>query len=143
MAHFAELDIFKKVLRVLAVDDKDTQDEKGNEVESIGQSYLHAGLGGTWLKTSYNTYNGVHQAGGTPFRKNYAVIGGTYDETRDAFLPPKPYASWVLNETTAQWGAPVAKPGEDTTEINYKWNEGTTLWDTYVFSWDTHTWTKE
>jgi len=132
MAHFAEIDILKKVLRVLVVEDKDTQNKKGNEVESIGAKYLHSAFGGTWIKTSYNTQNGVHQEGGEPFRKNYAMIGGTYDETRDAFIPSKPYASWTLNESTCQWEPPVARPGEDTPTKNYVWNEDTTSWDTYV-----------
>ena len=126
MAHFAELDIFKKVIGVVVVDNKDTQDKDGTEVESIGAKYLHNGFGGTWLRTSYNTHGGVHHLGGTSFRKNYAAIGYTYDDTRDAFIPPKPYASWTLNESTCGWDAPVAYPDDGKT---YKWNEETISWE--------------
>jgi hypothetical protein len=81
-------------------------------------------------RTSYNTHGGVHQSGGTPFRKNYAGIGYTYDETRDAFIPPKPFNSWILNEDTCLWNAPVAKP---TTELEdnqyYSWNESIINWE--------------
>ena len=126
MAAFAEIDVLKKVLRVLALDDKDTQDKKGNEVEAVGAKYLHDGFGGTWVRTSYNTNNGVHKLGGTPFRKNYAGIGYTYDETRDAFIPPKQYPSWTLNEDTCIWEAPVAYPDDGK---RYEWNEETTTWN--------------
>ena len=77
-------------------------------------------------RTSYNTRGGVHVNGGTPFRKNYASIGYTYDETRDAFIPPKPYDSWTLNETSCLWEAPVSYP---TDGEQYEWNEETTTWD--------------
>ena len=82
-------------------------------------------------RTSYNTIGGVHKLGGTPFRKNYAGIGYTYDETRDAFIPPKPnYSSWVLNETTCLWEAPVAMPTTKLEENQYySWNELTLSWD--------------
>ena len=80
---------------------------------------------GQWIQTSYNTHGGVHLLGGTPLRKNYAGIGFTYDATKDAFIPPKPYASWTLNEDSCLWEAPVAYPddGED-----YVWDEPTTAW---------------
>lgn len=80
---------------------------------------------GEWIQTSYNTYGGQHKLGGTPLRKNYAGIGYTYDRERDAFIPPKPYASWLLNDETCLWDAPVAKP-QDGKE--YYWNESTTSW---------------
>jgi hypothetical protein len=80
---------------------------------------------GAWIQTSYNTSGGVHTLGGTPFRKNYAGIGYTYDSQRDAFIPPKPYASWVLNDDTCLWGAPVAMPADGK---RYGWNEATTAW---------------
>jgi len=82
---------------------------------------------GQWIQTSYNTHGGVHANGGTPLRKNYAGIGYLYDATRDAFMPPKPYASWVLNEQTCLWDAPVAMPNDGG---NYAWNESTQAWDT-------------
>jgi hypothetical protein len=77
-------------------------------------------------RTSYNTRGGVHTNGGTPFRKNYAGIGYTYDESRDAFIPPKPFDSWILNETTCLWEAPVAMPGDGQM---YTWNEELGTWD--------------
>jgi hypothetical protein len=79
---------------------------------------------GTWIQTSYNTRGGQHTLGGTPLRKNYAGIGYTYNTDLDAFIPPKPYASWVLDEETCLWNAPVAKP-----EGNYTWNEDEQSWD--------------
>ena len=118
MAHFAEVDENNIVLRVLVVDDLH---------ESNGQEFLATtlGLGGTWIKTSYNTSGGVHANGGTPLRKNYAGIGYTYDSGRDAFIAPKPYPSWILNETSCVYEAPVAVP----TDGSYTWNEETTSWD--------------
>jgi len=77
-------------------------------------------------RTSYNTRGGVHTNGGTPFRKNYAGIGYTYDESRDAFIPPKPFDSWVLDEQSCLWEAPVAMPDDGQ---QYEWNEETTSWD--------------
>jgi len=81
---------------------------------------------GQWLQTSYNTYGGVHVNGGTPLRKNYAGLGFTYDLTRDAFIPPQPYASWTLNETTCLWGAPVAYPDDGK---QYTWDEDAQQWN--------------
>ena len=81
---------------------------------------------GEWLQTSYNTYAGEHTLGGTPLRKNYAQVGGTYDATRDAFIPPKPYESWTLNENTCQWVCPVAYPDDGNM---YNWNETDQTWD--------------
>jgi hypothetical protein len=81
---------------------------------------------GEWIQTSYNTKGGVHLLGGTPLRKNYAGIGFTYDKDKDAFIPPKPFDSWSLNETTCLWECPVAYP---TDGQKYIWNEETTSWD--------------
>ena len=78
-----------------------------------------------WVQTSYNTIGGVHSQGGTPLRKNFAGIGFTYDSGRDAFIPPKPYASWVLDEATCHWGAPTPMP---TDNKMYSWDEATTSW---------------
>lgn len=80
---------------------------------------------GEWIQTSYNTRGGVHTYGGAPLRKNYAGIGFTYDRERDAFIPPKPFASWTLNEETCLWDAPVAYPGDGK---RYTWDEATTSW---------------
>jgi hypothetical protein len=99
MAHWAEIDNNNIVLRVF-VGNNDEPDE--------GYEWLINNLGGRWIKTSYNTYAGVHKLGGTPFRKNYAGIGYTYDEQRDAFIPPKPEGNqWILNENTCQWDDPT------------------------------------
>jgi hypothetical protein len=80
---------------------------------------------GQWIQTSYNTYGGVHKLGGTPLRKNYAGIGYTYDAQKDAFIPPKPYASWTLNEDTCLWEPPTPYPNDNKL---YTWNESTTSW---------------
>ena len=81
---------------------------------------------GQWIQTSYNTHGGVHTLGGTPLRKNYAGIGYTYDAQKDAFIPPKPYNSWSLNETSCLWEPPTPYPNDDN---RYTWNESTTSWD--------------
>ena len=80
---------------------------------------------GTWLQTSYNTHGGVHALGGTPLRKNYAGMGYTYDATLDAFIAPKPYPSWTLNEDTCLWEAPTTYPDDGK---DYTWGEATTSW---------------
>ena len=118
MAHFAQIDENNVVVQVLVVSDAD---------EHRGQEFLanDLGLGGTWKKTSYNTHGGVHALGGTPYRKNYAGIGYTFDAARDAFIPPKPFNSWVLNETSCLWEAPVAYP---TDGKMYTWDEASTSW---------------
>ncbi len=91
------------------------------------------GIDGVWVQTSYNTRGGIHYApnshepdGGLALRKNYAGIGYAYDENRDAFIPPKPYPSWLLDEPTCAWEAPVPYPNDDNT---YEWNEETQTWD--------------
>ena len=84
---------------------------------------------GEWIQTSYNTKGGVHSDGGTPLRKNYAGVGYTYDSTRDAFIPAKPYPSWTLVEDTCQWTAPTAYPDDGK---RYEWNEDTTNWTEVV-----------
>ena len=82
---------------------------------------------GEWIKTSYNTYGGVHSDGGTPLRKNYAGVGFTYDSRRDAFIPPQPYPSWVLDEDTCLWDSPVPYPTL-MDEYGFEWDEDTTSW---------------
>lgn len=97
------------------------------QVIVIDQETLNTGLWGdpaSWVQTSYNTYGGQHPEG-RPLRKNYAGIGYTYDAQRDAFIPPKPFNSWVLNEETCLWNAPVAMPTDGKA---YQWNEATTSW---------------
>jgi hypothetical protein len=114
MSHFAELDANNVVLRVVVVDNKDTADANGVEKEHIGAAYLEKLLGGTWKQTSYSG----------KIRKNYAGVGYTYRADIDAFVPPKPYPSWVLDES-AQWQAPVPMP--DDGEM-YLWDEPTQSW---------------
>ena len=80
---------------------------------------------GEWIQTSYNTHGGQHTLGGTPLRKNYAGIGYSYDRTKDAFIPPQPYASWTLNEQTCLWESPTPYPTDDKL---YHWDEATTSW---------------
>lgn len=115
MAHFARLDSNNIVDFVVVGRNED----EGKEVE------LSLRTGDTYKQTSYNTRGGVHTLGGTPLRKNYAGIGYTYDSVRDAFIPPKPYASWVLNETSCLWESPVAYPTDGNM---YRWDEATTAW---------------
>jgi len=99
MAHWAEIDENNIVLRITV---------GNNEEPDEGYQWLINNLGGRWIKTSYNTIGGVHLLGGTPFRKNYAGIGWTYDEERDAFIPPKPDGvGWILNEETCLWENPI------------------------------------
>ena len=119
MAHFAEIDAEGIVLRVLVV--ADAQEDRGQEflADDIG-------LGGTWKKTSYNTVGGVHSNGGTPYRKNYAGMGFKYDAGKDAFIPPKPFDSWNLNEDTCLWEAPTPMPVEE--GKFFTWDEDTTSW---------------
>lgn len=118
MAHFAELGPDNVVLRVIVVDNKDTSDVNGVEKEYIGAAFCERLLGGTWKQTSYNAN----------LRKNYAGEGYTYDAQRDAFIPPKPYPSWVLVEETCLWEAPVGMPTDGTIESPYVWDEATTSW---------------
>jgi len=92
------------------------------------QDYINT-LPGYWIQTSYNTVKGIHRLGGIPLRKNYAGIGYTYDTLRDAFIPPKPFPSWVFNEETCSWDAPVAKP-----EGVYIWNEELQQWELPLFN---------
>jgi hypothetical protein len=81
---------------------------------------------GAWIQTSYNTHGGVHANDGTPLRKNYAGVGYSYDATKDAFIPPQPFASWTLDDATCLWNAPVAMPADGKP---YAWNEATQSWD--------------
>ncbi len=98
MAHWAELDSNNIVLRVLVGDNNDPNNDEGYQ-------WLIDNLGGTWVKTSYNTHGGVHALGGEPFRKNYAGVGFVYNAALDAFIPPRPQVegSWVLNQETLKW----------------------------------------
>tara|TARA_R100000988_G_scaffold13668_1_gene7211 strand:+ start:14 stop:379 length:366 start_codon:yes stop_codon:yes gene_type:complete len=118
LAHFAEINSDNIVLRVVVISNSNTANSDGHETESIGATYCQNLLGGTWVQTSYNNN----------FRKRFAGIGFTYDSTRNAFIPPKPFNSWTLNETTCDWEAPVALPSDASATKTYSWNEGTTSW---------------
>lgn len=115
MAHFAKLDNNNVVTQVIVLANSDTADANGVEKEYIGAAFCERLFGGTWKQTSYNGN----------FRKNYAGIGYSYDASIDAFVPPKPYASWVLNSDTAQWDAPVPMPNDGQRHV---WDEETTSW---------------
>lgn len=115
MAHFAELDNNDVVLRVVVVSNADTSTPDGTEVESIGVAFCQRLFGGNWKQTSYNGN----------FRVRYAGIGYTYNQQYDAFIPPKPFPSWILNTTTLDWEAPVPYP---TDGKYYYWDEGTQSW---------------
>jgi hypothetical protein len=114
LAHFCKLDENNVVTQVIVVANKDTADANGVEKEYIGAAFCEKLFGGTWKQTSYN---------GT-IRKNYAGIGYTYNADIDAFVPPQPYPSWVLNNDTAQWEAPVPMPEGGM----YSWDEDTGSW---------------
>ena len=131
MASFAKIGLNNKVIEVLSVVNEVLHDSNGVEQESIGIDFLTKLTGyPVWKQTSYNTHGGVHNNGGTPLRKNHAGIGYTYDEDRDAFIPKKPFNSWILNEDTCLWNAPVDKPIEELEENQYySWNESTLTWD--------------
>jgi hypothetical protein len=121
MAHFAKLDQNNVVLEVNVVDNEHLLDANGVEREELGIAFLVQWSHGYsyWKQTSYNGN----------FRKNYAGIGFTYDASRDAFIPPKPYASWLLNETTCLWDAPVAYPIDGK---QYVWDESTLSWKEFT-----------
>ena len=126
MAHFAQIDENNIVTQVIVVPNNNAPDEK------TGQEYIALlGLEGTWLQTSYNTFAGQHLLGETPLRKNYAGVGMTYDPVRDAFIPIKEFASFVLNEETCQWENSVPKP-EGTKTIGWAWNEDTLSWESFI-----------
>jgi hypothetical protein len=131
MASFAKIGLNNKVIAVHSVVNKVLHDSNGIEREDIGIDFLTKLHGWSiWKQTSYNTHGGVHSSGGTPLRKNYAGIGYTYDEDRDAFIPKKPFNSWILNETTCLWEAPVAKPITELEDNQYYvWNETIINWE--------------
>jgi len=120
MAHYAFLDEHYIVTEVIVGKDESNFDWEKHYGDFRGQ---------LCKRTSYNTIGGVHNGGGTPFRKNYAGIGYSYDPDRDAFIPPKPYPSWVLDEMTCLWSAPTAMPDDGK---RYNWDEATTSWVEFV-----------
>ena len=118
MAYFAQLDENNEVIQVIVVNNSDILDQTGEESEEVGIEFCKNLLGRdtNWVQTSYNSN----------FRKKHASIGDTYDEFRDAFIPPKPYSSWILNEDTLFWESPIPHPNDDN---EYVWNEETQTWD--------------
>ena len=116
MAHYAFLDENNIVTEVIVGKDEGNFDWEQQYGSFRGQACK---------RTSFNTHGGVHKLGGTPFRKNYASIGYTYDPQRDAFIPPKPFPSWTMSEETCLWNSPVPYPTDDK---QYTWDEATTSW---------------
>ena len=129
MASFAKLNSENIVITVESVVNEVLKDSNGVEQESIGIQFLrtlYKEPNAIWKQTSYNTHGGVHNNNGTPFRKNHAGIGYIYDSQRDAFIPKKPYNSWILNDSTCNWEPPIAYPQDNNL---YEWNETTKTWD--------------
>ena len=135
VAHFAEIDADGLVVQVLVVPDE--QQHRGQEYLAtecfkgvlVDGKIERRPFGGTWVQTSYNTRHGHHRTGGTPLRKNYAHPGYTYDSVRDAFIPPKPYPSWLLNEDICDWYPPIPRPSTPPAAgMKYKWDEATVSW---------------
>jgi hypothetical protein len=122
MANFCKLGMGNKVEKVEVISNNIAL------TEQAGADFLNNfyGTNDIWKQTSYNTIGGEHKLSGTPFRKNFAGVGFKYDQYKDAFIAPKPYNSWILNETTCLWEAPIAKPDDGQ---RYNWNETTTSWD--------------
>jgi hypothetical protein len=140
MAHFAKLGSNSKVIQVLTLNNGDMLNADGVEDETVGQQYLERHNNWPaqmWIQTSYNTQGGKHKSGddSKAFRGNYAGIGHIWDEDNNIFYPKKPYPSWVLNTTDAQWHSPIGDAPDDLTDeekaagTRYVWNEGTGAWD--------------
>jgi hypothetical protein len=127
MASFAKIGLNSKVIEVLSVHNEVLKDSNGIEQELIGIDFLTKLTGwAIWKQTSYNTVGGLHKNNGIPLRKNHAGIGYTYDEDRDAFIPKKPFNSWLLNEQTCLWESPIPMPTDGKL---YTWNEINQNWD--------------
>jgi hypothetical protein len=124
MAHFAKIDENKIVENVIVINNSDCGDFEFPESEVVGQLFINSlGLTGVWKQTSYNNN----------FRKNYAGVGYSYDESRDAFIPIKPYPSYVLNEDTCQWEPPVPRPNDGKF---YDWDEDNLMWKEFTNNWE-------
>jgi hypothetical protein len=127
MAHFAKLGSGNIVEKIIVVNDSVIKDNNGLEQEQLGVDFINQlyNTQDIWKKVSYNTVKGIHLLGGTPFRKNYPGIGYIYDENRDAFIAPKPFNSWTLNEDTCVWESPIPYPEDGDV---YNWDEETLTW---------------
>ena len=136
MAHFAKIDENNLVINVVTLNDSDMLDSENNPSETVGQNYLQTHNNwpsNLWIQTSYNTKEGKRLLGGTPFRGNYAVVGGTWDSVNNIFLPEKPYSSWVKNTTEARWQSPIGDAPALTDEqlellFIYAWDESNQNW---------------
>jgi hypothetical protein len=142
MAHFAKLGLNGKIIAVLTLNDSDMLNASGNPDETVGQQYLElhnnwpAQL---WIQTSYNTYKNIHRTGGTPFRGNFAGIGGTWDEENQIFWPKKPYTSWVKDIATASWKSPIGDAPSLTEEQSNQIIQSTHKWR-YIWNENNQTW---
>jgi hypothetical protein len=136
MAYFAKLGTGNIVEKVISINNSVITDSNGNEQEQLGIDFINKlyNTNDTWKKVSYNTVGGLYYNPNTgaldtdqskSFRKNFPNIGYIYDESRDAFIAPKPYNSWVLNENTCKWNAPISLPDDGN---QYTWNEETQSW---------------
>lgn len=127
MAHFAQLDADNNILQVIVIDNNDILDEDGNESEALGIAFCQNLLGSdtTWVQTSYNKN----------FRTHFASVNGTYDSTRDAFIPPKPFPSWLLDNDTLTWYPPVTRP-LPTDDISHYYDESLETWVGVSWDWD-------
>jgi hypothetical protein len=127
MAHFAKLGSGNIVEKIIVVNDSIIKDNNGLEQEQLGVDFINQlyNTQDIWKKVSYNTVKGIHLLGGTPFRKNYPGIGYIYDENRDAFIAPKPFNSWTLNESTCVWESPIPYPEDGDV---YNWDEEKLTW---------------
>ena len=140
MASFAKIGINNLVEQIISVNNNELLNN-GIESETKGIEFCKSlfGQNTNWKQTSYNTVGGVHKLGGIPFRKNHAGIGYAYDENRDAFIPPKPYNSWILNETTCNWEAPLPYP--ITNSKNEFYENGSSKNDLYIWNENNQEWT--
>jgi hypothetical protein len=130
MASFAKIGLNGRVIEVVSVVNDVLKDSSGVEREELGIEFLNELYKWPiWKQTSYNTVGGIHNNGGNPFRKNHAGIGYTYDEDRDAFIPKKPYNSWILNEQTCNWESPIPMPNDASINKRYQWNEQIQNWE--------------
>jgi hypothetical protein len=126
MAHFAELDENNIIIRVCVINDSFITNEHGIEDEQLGIKHFTNQCGGRWVQCSYHTWGGTNSRGKPAFRKNYPGAGFSYDPVRDAFIPPKPHPSWILDEETCRWETPIPFP----TKLDHDWT-----WDETQLKW--------
>jgi hypothetical protein len=144
MAHFAKIDENNIVTEVQVVNNLDIGESQGGESETKGIEFLRKinGENTNWVQTSYNTYRNIHELGGEAFRWNYATIGSTWDPAQQGFILPKPFNSWVWNDTQKDWDPPTGFPPEGTGIIAV-WNEELLRWDKWdelSQTWSEYTW---